>query len=125
MVVGCYTTHTKKKEFFFLLFFCVFFLIFKFSTKKGFIQSKANGLGFDPQWRYCSKYPDDVTFFDRASIALTFRRRVGASIAQPAERSPLKFLSAAACACAFGFFLLSRDDGADVFLSFHVKLQTH
>jgi hypothetical protein len=28
-----------------------------------------------------------------------------ASIAQPVERSPLKFLSAAACACAFGFFL--------------------
>ena len=27
-----------------------------------------------------------------------------ASIAQPVERSPLKFLSAAACACAFGFF---------------------
>ena len=54
------TPHTQKKEFFFLLFFCVFFLIFKFSTKKGFIQSKANGLGFDPQWRYCSKYPDDV-----------------------------------------------------------------
>ena len=71
-----------------LVFFCVFFLIFKFSTKKGFIQSKANGLGFDPQWRYCSKYPDDVTFFDRASIALTFRRRVGASIAQSVERSP-------------------------------------
>ena len=30
---------------------------------------------------------------------------VSASIAQSVERSPLKFLSAAACACAFGFFL--------------------
>ena len=64
MVVLGVTPQKRIFPSFFVYFFCVFFLIFKFSTKKGFIQSKANGLGFDPQWRYCSKYPNDVTFFD-------------------------------------------------------------
>ena len=91
MVVLGVTPHKRIFPSFFVYFFCVFFLIFKFSTKKGFIQSKANGLGFDPQWRYLTYQ----TFDDNVG---------GASIAQSVERSPLKFLSAAACACAFGFF---------------------
>ena len=76
-------THTKKKEFFFLLFFVFSFLIFlNFRQKKGLFKAKRMVLGSIPNGGIVQNTLTTFNVFDRASIALTFRRRVGASIAQ-------------------------------------------